>query len=348
MLGIPCRPVTNLPATQPEPIISAAQALRVSGVSLTYPAKRRQAARTALDNVSLAIDPGQSVAMLGPNGSGKSTLLRIICGLLPNDGGSVAVFDMDNPAARRGMLGVVFQSDSLDPHLTVRENLRDQAALYGIAPHEARQRIDASLEAAGLADRRDDLVKTLSLGLARRVDLCRALLHQPRLLLLDEPTVGLDPAAREAFLALIDDKRESENLTVLMSTHLMDEADRQDRVVLLHEGKLVADDTPADLRSNLGQMLLTVHDSAWLPQEFAHPLESWRRASGVWTLQLGDDVEQVRAIAAELAGAGVAYSIAPPTLADVFEHFTGTKLSPQPSRLLPPRGGARSARKAGR
>lgn len=344
--GIPCPPVTQILSREVVPATSSAgSALVVEGVSLTYPARRRQPARAALDDVSLVIEPGQRVAMLGPNGSGKSTLLRIICGLLPSDGGRVGVFGKESPAERRGMLGVVFQSDSLDPHLTVQENLRDQAALYGIEGREARRRIDASLEAAGLADRRDDLVKTLSLGLARRVDLCRALLHQPPLLLLDEPTVGLDPTSREAFLTLIDEKRASENLTVLMSTHLMDEADRLDRVVLLHEGRLVADDSPAKLRSNLGAMLVTVHDSAWTPGDFGYEAGNWRRASGVWTLQLGDETEQLRVIAGELAAAGVAYSVGPPTLADVFEHFTGAKLYQQGSRGSARRGGAGGVRR---
>lgn len=278
--------------------------------------------------------------MLGPNGSGKSSLIRIICGLLQSDAGEVVVFGKFDPVERRRSLGVVFQNDSLDPHMTVYENLRDQAVLYGLAGSEAAKRIAASLEEAGLSDRRDDLVKTLSLGLARRVDLCRALLHHPPLLLLDEPTVGLDPVAREAFLALIDRKRDEENLTVLMSTHLMDEADRQDRVVLLHKGRLVADDTPTALRNDLGSMLVTVHDGNWLPSS---TMESWRRASGTWTLQLGNDTESMRTIAADLAAARVPYSIAPPTLADVFEHYTGTKLNNQPSRLLPakPGGGHR-------
>ena len=314
---------------QADAAATSAPAVRIDGVSLTYPAKRRQPARTALDDVSLSVTPGQSVALLGPNGSGKSSLMRIVCGLLPHDRGTVEVFGQDNPADRRRLLGVVFQNDSLDPHLTVYENLRDQAALYGIAAADAIQRIDAALAQADLSDRRNDLVKTLSLGLARRVDLVRALLHQPPLLLLDEPTVGLDPGAREGFLSLIESRRAAEGLTVLMSTHLMDEADRQERVVLLHEGNLVADDAPAALRSGLGSMLVTVQDRQWQPPE---SMTSWRRASGTWSLQLGDEVEQMQSIASHLAGAGVSFSLAPPTLADVFEQFTGAKLIGSPSR----------------
>ncbi len=320
------------PETPPSPTALDASAVSVVDVKLTYPARRRQTQRIALNGVSLEVQPGHSVALLGPNGSGKSTLMRVLCGLLPSDSGTVRVFGEQSPAARRRALGVVFQSDSLDPHLTVRENLRDQATLYGITATEARQRIDDTLDEAELTDRRDDLVKTLSLGLARRVDLCRALLHRPPLLLLDEPTVGLDPTARERFLAMIDQRRAADNLTVLMSTHLMDEADRQDRVILLHEGRIVADGSPAALRSNLGAMLVTVHDSTWQPPADAG---SWQRAAGTWTMPLSDDVDVLRATAADLAEARVPYSVAPPTLADVFEHFTGTKLNSQPSRPLP-------------
>jgi ABC-2 type transport system ATP-binding protein len=300
------------------------QALQIAGVSFTYPAVRREPARHALRDVSLSIRPGELVAMLGPNGSGKSTLMKIVCGLLPADSGSVAVFGETTLAAIRRMIGVVFQGDSLDGHMTVRENLRDQAALYGLKRDVARTRIEADLHEAGLTDRRGALVRTLSRGLSRRVDLCRTLLHRPPLLLLDEPTVGLDPTAREQFLSTIDRHRRERNLAVVTSTHLIDEADRADRVVLLHEGRLVAEGTAEALRAELGSRLLTALDPSWQPKP-EH--RAWRRSSGGYSLSLSD--LEAASLTNELAARGIAYALAPPTLADVFEHHTGRSLAEQ-------------------
>lgn len=300
-------------------------AVHARNLSFTY--RSRHGDFHALRDVSLAVPIGQSVALLGPNGSGKSTFLRALCGMLRPDDGTIAVFDREDARANRSLLGVVFQSDSLDPHMTVEENLRDHAALHGIPRDEAAQRMHSTLAQAELVDRSGSLVKTLSRGLARRVDLCRALLHQPRILLLDEPTVGLDPSARAVFLTMLEQRRRSENLTVIMSTHLIDEANAQDRVVLLHEGRIVADDTPQSLRRGLGARLVTVHDPSWTPPSGAE--QSWRRASDGWAFAVEDDPCAAAALASELAGSGVSYSIAPPTLADVFEQRTSKRLEQQ-------------------
>lgn len=306
-------------------------ALCVQDLHVTYPARRRQPAIEALRGVTMTIQPGQTVAMLGPNGSGKSTLMRVICGLLrPAAGrGRVAVFGHLSPSAIRRDIGVVFQHTALDQQLTVREALRDQARLYGFSRRDAAHRVEQDLEHAGLTDRRDQLIKTLSLGLARRVDLVRALLHRPRLLLLDEPTVGLDPTAREAFLRMLDDRRAESPLTVLLSTHLIDEADRQDRVILLNEGRLVADDAPTVLRRRIGSIMLTVHDNHWQPPVAER--DCWREQAGAWVRSIGDDHETAARLAGELAGQGVTCTIAPPTLADAFEQLTGRRLTHSPS-----------------
>jgi ABC-2 type transport system ATP-binding protein len=222
------------------------------------------------------------------------------------------------------MLGVVFQHVALDPHMTVFENLRDQASLFGLSGSTARDRIDAELEAAGLGERRESPVKTLSGGLRRRVDLCRALLHHPRLLLLDEPTVGLDPLARASFLDEIERRRDDHHLTIVMSTHLIDEADRQDRVVLLHRGRIVADGPPAMLRHGLGERVLTVLEPGFAPPE--NDRAGWSSRRGGWSYRSDEDADAASRLAADLAARGISFSIAPPTLADVFEQRTGAIL----------------------
>ena len=314
-------------ATQPSRATETATAgLVIRGLSFSYPGRRRRAARQVLHGIDLDIAPGRTVAILGPNGSGKSTLIKIICSILRPDGGSVAVFGASRPADIRPMVSVVFQSDGLDPHLTVYENLRDQACLYGIPRREAQTRITKQLEEAGLTDRRRDLVKTLSRGLARRVDLARAMLHRPKLLLLDEPTVGLDPVAREAFLQMVEGEQHAEGgRIVLLSTHLIDEADRCDRVVLMHQGRIVADGPPTTLREELGERRVTVLNTDTQSAPDLCDLV-WERTAGGWSAPLDHDPDRVAAVVAQLANSGLAFTIAPPTLADVFEHHTGAQL----------------------
>ncbi|MFG0331577.1 MAG: ABC transporter ATP-binding protein [Phycisphaerales bacterium] len=297
-------------------------ALRITDLRLTYRARRGSPDREALRGVSLEVSAGQSVALLGPNGSGKSTLMRVVSGVTPADAGSIEVFDTGRLDLIRQQIGVVFQTNGLDPHLTVRENLRCQAALFGWSGVSAREQIDRALAELELTDRSDSLVKTLSGGLARRADLARALLSQPRLLLLDEPTSGLDPAARESFLARLEREQSTRGLTMLMSTHLIDEADRCDRVVLLHEGRVVADDSPQNLRRRLGGMLIAAPGRE-RPQ--VDEVE-WRRVGGVWVAPLDEDTERRGALLSLLGERGVAFSVAPPTLADVFADLTGATL----------------------
>lgn len=298
-------------------------ALQIEHLRFAYPARRGRTPRAAVDGVSLSLDTGRSLALLGPNGSGKSTLMRLITGFHRPDEGSIRVFGETAIAARRARLGVVFQRPGLDPHLTVEENLRAQAAIAGIRSADRARRIDEVLRNEELVARRHDLVKNLSGGLARRVDLGRAMLHRPPLLLLDEPTVGLDPVARESFLRLLEQMRRAEGLSLFMSTHLIDEADRCDHVVLMHEGRIIAEGAPATLRAELGQRLVTVLDS---PHE-QPPLDGveWNRRNGMWQAPLRDERDAAR-LAQSLAERGVSFSIAPPTLADVFAAKTGRAL----------------------
>jgi ABC-2 type transport system ATP-binding protein len=219
----------------------------------------------ALTDVSLRVAPGALFGLLGPNGSGKTTLFRILSTLMPPSEGTAAVFGLDttrDAEVVRQRLGVVFQDEALDENLTVRESLRFQAALYGLHGADRRERTDALLDRLDVADRADDFVSALSGGLRRRVDLARGLLHRPDLLLLDEPTTGLDPAARRAFWGAVEQLREAEGTTLLLATHLMDEAERCDRVGILSEGRLVADGAPDVLKADLGDETLWLETDA--------------------------------------------------------------------------------------
>lgn len=225
----------------------------------------RYGAHEALRGVTLQVMEGALYGLLGPNGSGKTTLFRILSTLMPPSEGGASVFGMDTAReadAVRNRIGVVFQDEALDEALTVRENLRFQASLYGMRGPERTERIDNLLQRLDVAARADDAVADLSGGLRRRVDLARGLLHRPDLLLLDEPTTGLDPGARRAFWAAIDRLRQEEGTTLLLATHLMDEAERCDRVGILSDGALVADGAPVDLKAALGDQTLWLETDA--------------------------------------------------------------------------------------
>jgi len=229
--------------------MTSVSAVDIQGVTHRY------GTHEALRDVSLQVASGTLYGLLGPNGSGKTTLFRILSTLMPPSEGRARVLGTDtvqDAEAVRQRLGVVFQDEALDDNLTVRENLRFQASLYGLHGADRRARIDALLSRLDVADRADDPVSDLSGGLRRRADLARGLLHRPDLLLLDEPTTGLDPGARRAFWRAIGRLRAEEGTTLLLATHLMDEAERCDRVGILSDGRLVVDGTPSALKSELG------------------------------------------------------------------------------------------------
>ncbi|MEM7228254.1 MAG: ABC transporter ATP-binding protein [Planctomycetota bacterium] len=308
----------NSTATQSTPALSA------SDLKYTYPSRRGAAAHDALRGLNCTIAPGEHVALLGPNGSGKSTFFRVLCGLLSPTAGSVDILGGPLDRARRGQLGVVFQHAGLDDALTVERNLIDHAVLYGMTIREARRRVDTMIESHALQDQRGRRVGVLSGGWKRRVDLCRALLHEPDVVLLDEPTVGLDPGARRQFLDQLAALRES-SCTVLMSTHLIDEAERFDRVVLVHDGRIVADDTPAALRHALGDHRITVHDRKWQPDATS---EKWVATPDGWmNTDAALSTNALAQHAERFIDAGIAFSIAPPTLDDAFIALTGTSLT---------------------
>jgi ABC-2 type transport system ATP-binding protein len=233
--------------------VSPAAAIELRGLT------KRYGARTALDGLTLAIAPRCFCALLGPNGAGKSTLFQLLTDLFAADAGSALIAGNDirhQPVAALAALGVVFQQSSLDLDLSVERNLRFHAALHGLARSDASQRIEQQCAALGIAKDRARAVRELSGGNRRKVELVRALLHQPAVLLMDEASVGLDPASRRDLLAALRADIAARGTTVLWATHLVEEAHDADRVLVLHHGKLLADGTPAEVTAALGAATL--------------------------------------------------------------------------------------------
>lgn len=294
----------------------------------------------ALRNVTLQVASGTLYGLLGPNGSGKTTLFRILSTLMPPSEGEAQVFGLDTtrePDAVRRRIGAVFQSEALDENLTVRENLRFQAALYGLHGAARRERTGELLDRLDVADRADDPVGELSGGLRRRVDLARGLLHRPDLLLLDEPTSGLDPAARRTFWAAIQRLCEVEGTTLLLATHLMDEAERCDRVGILSDGTLVVDGAPDTLKAELGD------ETLWLETESPIPLRDRIEAQfGVPTRIVGSTVQVapsdppafLAALYEALDDRIQSATLRTPTLEDVFMVHAGVSPGDDRERVL--------------
>lgn len=286
--------------------------VRVEGGVVEHRARRREPTR-ALDGIDFSIQPGNQVALLGPNGSGKSTLIRVIAGLQPLTAGALR---------RDGglRLGVVFQHPALDPLLTVRENLRLQASLFGLP--DANDAIERLCAEQAIDGRLDDRVKTLSGGLVRRVEFVRAILAEPDLLLLDEPTVGLDLPARAALLGAVDALRQSKpEIAVVMSTHLMTDAERFKHVVMLSDGAVAAEGAPDELIQRLGDLLIAVPAGVGIRNEI--PCESQADGSAIARPQ---DEAQLSAWTARLAEAGVPFSVRRPTLADAYLYLARAPL----------------------
>jgi ABC-2 type transport system ATP-binding protein len=210
----------------------------------------RYGSRVALDDVNLSIDPGAFAALLGPNGAGKSTLFGLLTRLFTTKSGRISIADHDlsrTPRAALGAMGVVFQQPTLDLDLSVEQNLRYFAALHGISGRDAGLRIGAALDRLGMAERAREKVRALNGGHRRRTEIARALLHRPKILLLDEATVGLDAAARQSITAHVHDLCANDGMTVLWATHLTDEVYDTDRLLILHRGKILQDGITRDI-----------------------------------------------------------------------------------------------------
>ena len=290
--------------------------------------------RVALHELTLSIFPGEAFALLGPNGSGKTTLFRILTTLIPPADGVARVLGYDLATQRekvRPFIGVVFQNPSLDKQLTAEENLIYHGHLYGLRGRELRNRIKLLLERVDLADRAREIVNTFSGGMRRRVELAKGLLIRPRLLLLDEPSTGLDPIARSDLWKYLDQSRRETGVTIVMTTHLMDEADRCDRVAILDHGKLVACDTPENLKARVGGDVITLttrgdpealrkllREKLDIPAEVVGSAVRFERAAGH---------QFVPELIESLPGMVESVQVGKPTLEDVFINATGHRLT---------------------
>lgn len=298
-------------------------AIGISKVSYAY------SSRQALVDLSLDIKAGELFAVLGPNGGGKTTLFRLLSTLVPLQTGVVTVLghDLSREAnAIRRSTGVVFQAPSLDRKLTVAENIRLQAALYGLGGRELSLRVDDLLDHFSLRDRANELTEKLSGGLRRRVELAKGLVHQPRLLLLDEPSTGLDPAARSDLWQYLRHLKKSQGTTIVLTTHYLDEADGADRLAILNEGKLVALGTPADLRLQVGGDSITIEtlDPASLAAAIEQSLSLPARVvDNAVRLEVSDGHNWVARLVEAFPGQVNAIRLGRPTLEDVFIARTG-------------------------
>ena len=304
--------------------MSAAPAIEVNDLVFRY------GDRTALDKVSFSVERGEIFGLLGPNGGGKTTLFRILSTLLSPDAGSakVAGFDVSSqPLDVRKSIGVVFQNQSLDRRLTALENLVHQGHLYGLRGAALDARIDSLLQRLGLEDRRNDAVDKLSGGLKRRVELAKGLIHNPALLLLDEPSTGVDPGARLDFWEYLQLLRQHEGITVLLTTHLLEEADKCDRLAILDKGSLVAQGTPRGLKQQIGGdvvVILSSRDSNKLSGEISQQFELEPTiVNGSVRFEHPKGAELVAQLMQALPEQIDSVTVSHPTLEDVFIHMTG-------------------------
>ena len=302
--------------------MSGSHAVTASAVSFAY------GERQALRDVSFEVTTGASFGFLGPNGSGKSTLFKLLSTIVPLQKGTISMLGHDlarEPAAIRRRIGVVFQSAAVDKKLTVFENLRYAGMLLNLGGKELQQRIDESLASADLSDRKADPTGELSGGLRRRVEIAKCLMAKPDLVLLDEASTGLDPAARREMWRVL---RAQPNLTILFTTHLMEEAAEADRLMLLDEGQVVAHGRPGELMEEVGGQVLEIEtvDASALVAELrdalkvnAVQLDQTVRIEGEGVQELVPEVmkrfgDRIRRL-----------SLAHPSLEDVFLHRTGKR-----------------------
>ena len=307
--------------------MSASPVLRVS--NLTY----RYGEFTALRGISLAVQPGEIYGLLGPNGSGKSTLFQLIATMqLPSDGGvAVSGFDgRQSPDAVRSQLGVIFQHPSIDPLLTVFENLKYHGFCYGVRGDELNKRIGQLLNRLGLTDRKNDRAGTLSGGLKRRVEIAKGLIARPKILLMDEPSTGLDPVARRDLWELIRQLNRNDGIAVLVTTHIMEEAGQCSRVGILDQGELVIEGAPEKLTSAIGGDMVEIqtNDVESVSQALRAQFQiEAQTVQDSLRFEHEDGHHFIPKLVEQLPGVIDAITVRKPTLEDVFVHHTGHAFS---------------------
>jgi len=285
--------------------------------------------REALKGISFDVRPGEIFGLLGPNGSGKTTLFRILSTLMLPTAGRALIAGFDaarQPDQVRSSIGVVFQSKSIDIKLTAAENLWHQGHLYGLHGSALQERIREMLQRVGLADRADEKVETFSGGMQRRAELTKGLIHHPSVLLLDEPTTGLDPGARRDLWQYLQQLRDRERVSVIVTTHLMEEAEYCDRLAILNLGKIVSLGTPAQLRREIGGEVIML--SASQPASLALRIQQKFNITttvldGRVRMEARNGLEFVTQLVEAFPGEVQSISINKPTLDDVFIKRTG-------------------------
>jgi ABC-2 type transport system ATP-binding protein len=286
----------------------------------------------AVRGVSFEVEPGEVFGFLGPNGAGKTTTINMLCTLAKPTSGSARVAGHDVVRERddvRRNIGLVFQDPTLDGYLTAEQNLRLHAELYGVEQALVPARMKQMLEMVGLWERRDSTVMTFSGGMRRRLEIARGLMHSPRVLFLDEPTIGLDPQTRSSIWSYIRQLREREEITIFMTTHYMDEAEYCDRIAIMDHGEIVALDSPETLKAGIGADRVRIetddNDAAIEALRDRFDIEG-RVAEGAVIFAVPGGEAFVPRLFAELGMPIRSVSVSRPTLDDVFMSFTGTTI----------------------
>jgi ABC-2 type transport system ATP-binding protein len=287
----------------------------------------------ALQGLNLSVNRAEIFGLLGPNGSGKTTLFRLLCTLMRIQSGRVTMAGLDLSTHRdqiRQLIGIVFQSPSLDKQLTAEENLRHQGHLYALRGEQLEQRIDQMLQRVGLGQRPKEYVGQFSGGMRRRVELAKGLLHLPRILLLDEPSTGLDPAARIDLWRYLAEIRDKDKVTILVTTHLMEEAEKCDRLGIMDAGRCIACGAPSELKSQIGGDVITLTTDN--PKDLAQQIQQKFGIEGIALphavrIELARGHEFIPQVVEAFPGSIQSVSLGKPTLEDVFLHVTGRRFA---------------------